>query len=328
MSNENKMMAIRVDNKKETCWSQVPKPLCADNEVLVEVHSTAVNRADLLQRDGKYPPPDGASSILGLEMAGIICYVGKHVQHWQEGDRVLSLLSGGGYAEFVAVPASHLISIPKTWDYNYAAAIPEVFLTAYVNLFLEANLLPGEIVIIHGGASGVGTAAIQLAVHSECQVIATAGSPKKISHCKKLGAEYGINYQTDDFSEIVTKKFGGADVVLDISGADYLKNNIDMLNTKGRLIFIAILSGSRAELDISQVLSKRLRLIGSTLRSRSDHEKTSIIDSFKNRFWPDLLEKKIKPVIDTIYPIQEIDKAHERLRTNSTIGKIVLEIRR
>ena len=274
------------------------------------------------------PPPTGASSILGLEMAGTICHVGKHVKNWYEGDRVMSLLSGGGYAEVVAVPASHLISIPKNWDFNYAAAIPEVFLTAYVNLFLEANLRPGETVIIHGGASGVGTAAIQLAVHSKCRVIATASSEKKISFCKELGAEYSINYQTEDFSQIVTKELGGADVILDISGADYLQGNIDTLKSNGRLIFIAILSGSIAQLDIAKVLGKRLRLIGSTLRSRSDQEKTSIIDTFKERFWPELLEEKIKPIIDTIYPIQEIDEAHERLRTNSTIGKIVVEIRK
>jgi len=322
------MMAIIVDSKKRLQWSRVPIPPCADHEVLVEVHSTAVNRADLLQREGKYPPPPGASPILGLEMAGIIYYVGKHVKNWRAGDRVLSLLSGGGYAEVVAIPASHLISMPVAWDYNYAAAIPEVFLTAYVNLFREANLQRCETVIIHGGASGVGTAAIQLAVHTECRVIATAGSEKKISFCKNLGAEHSINYNRSDFAQVVTKQFGGADVVLDISGADYLESNIDILKSKGRLIFIAILSGNRAEIDIGKVLSKRLRLIGSTLRSRSEEEKTSIINSFKEKFWPELLGKKIKPIIDTIYPIQNIDEAHERLRQNSTIGKIVIEIRK
>tara|TARA_B100001250_G_scaffold31176_1_gene25545 strand:+ start:6618 stop:7586 length:969 start_codon:yes stop_codon:yes gene_type:complete len=322
------MMAITVDNKKRLHWSLVPIPSCADHEVLVEVHSTAVNRADLLQREGKYPPPPKASSILGLEMAGIICHVGRHVKNWHVGDRVSSLLSGGGYAEVVAIPASHLISIPATWDFNYAAAIPEVFLTAYVNLFREANLQSFETVIIHGGASGVGTAAIQLAVQNECLVIATASSEKKISFCKKLGAECSINYNQNDFAQVVTKQFGGADVILDISGANYLERNIDTLKSKGRLIFIAILSGNRAELDIGKVLSNRLRLFGSTLRSRSDKEKANIINSFKERFWPELLEGKIKPIIDTIYPIQKIEEAHERLRTNSTIGKIVIEIRK
>jgi tumor protein p53-inducible protein 3 len=328
MSKHKEMMAILVDSNKEMWWSQVPPPHCADHEVLVEIHSTAVNRADLLQRNGKYPPPPGASSILGLEMAGTICHVGKHVTDWQEGDRVLSLLSGGGYAEIVAVPASHLISIPKNWDYNYAAAIPEVFLTAYINLFKEANLKANETVVIHGGASGVGTAAIQLAVHTKCQVIATAGSEEKISFCKELGADCSVNYHKSDFAQIVKNHYGGADVILDINGAAYLARNIDSLKFKGRLVFIAILSGDKANLNIGKVLSKRLHLVGSTLRNRSEEEKTRIVENFKERFWSELLEGKIKPVIDTIYPIEKINEAHERLRTNSTIGKVVIEIRK
>ncbi len=321
------MRAIVVDSSHQLSWQEVEDPTCAPHQVLVDIHASAVNRADLLQRVGQYPPPPGAPPYMGLEMAGTICQIGKNVCGWQVGDRVLALLSGGGYAERVAVPADHLIALPKEWDFTRGAAIPEVFLTAFVNLFSEAQLQAGETVLIHGGASGVGTAAIQLAREAGCRVIATAGTSAKIERCRALGAELAINYRTDDFAEAVQAHCEGVDVVLDISAADYLERNVCLLKRGGRLVFIALLSGPRATLDIGQVLGKRLHLIGSTLRGRSNAEKASITRAFSERFWPLILSGAIVPVIDTILPIERVDEAQQMLAENRTIGKVVLTVR-
>jgi len=321
------MKAIVVDEAQKLHWQEVEAPDCAADQVLVDIHASAVNRADLLQRAGHYPPPPGASPYMGLEMSGVISAIGQQVSNWKVGDRVLALLSGGGYAEQVVLPADHLLALPTDWDFTTGAAIPEVFLTAFVNLFLEAQLAPGEVVLVHGGASGVGTAAIQLARAAGARVLATAGTNAKTERCLQLGAELAVNYREHDFADAILDHCDGVDVVLDINAADYLDRNVRLLKHKGRLIFIALLSGNRAELDLGQVLGKRLRLVGSTLRSRPDSEKSAIINAFYERFWALITKGEIKPVIETIFPIEHTDQAQQMLAENRNIGKVILKVR-
>ncbi|RME97377.1 MAG: NAD(P)H-quinone oxidoreductase [Chloroflexi bacterium] len=325
------MKAIVVQTEQEghpLAWQDVPEPGYGPDEVLVKIHATALNRADLFQRAGNYPPPPGASEILGLEMAGEIAALGAEVTGWQVGDRVAALLPGGGYAELVNVPAGMLIPLPAAWTFEQGAALPEVFLTAYVNLFMEAALQPGESVLVHGGASGVGTAAIQLARQAGCRVFVTAGTEQKLSVCQSLGAELAINYKTTDFAEQIRAhtQGGGVDVILDMVGAGYLERNISLLNTRGRLVFIATLSGAKAQIDIRQLMGRRLRLIGSVLRARSLAEKVEIKDRFMAQFWKQFLDGTIRPVIDSVYPIRQANQAQEKMAQNQNIGKIVLRV--
>ncbi len=308
-------------------WTDVPAPKIAADEVLVDVFATALNRADLMQRAGKYPPPPGASDILGLEMAGKIAALGSDVSGWQVGDRVCALLPGGGYAEQVAVPADLLIPVPDDWTFAQAAAVPEVFLTAYVNLFMEAELQPGEKVLIHGGASGVGTAAIQLAHHAGGAVAITAGSDEKTAFCRQLGADVAINYRRDDFSAVVREKFGGVDVILDMVGANYFERNLQLLNTRGRIVFIAAMSGAHVEVNLWALLRRRLKLIGSVLRARSVAEKVAIKNAFMAQFWDAMQHGEIRPVIDAVFPISRAEEAHRRMAENKNIGKIILQVR-
>jgi len=308
-------------------WGEVPDPVPGPGEVLVEIRATAVNRADLLQRAGKYPPPPGAPPWLGLEMAGVVAQVGEGVQGWKKGDRVCALLAGGGYAEKVAVPQQLLVRLPADWDFVKAAAFPEVFYTAFVNLFMEAQLQPGEIALIHGGASGVGTAAIQLARQAGCRAVVTASTRAKWERCLELGAELAIDYTAGDFAEAIRERLGGVDVVLDIAGGAYLERNLKVLNPRGRLVFIALLGGATAPIDLGVVMRKRLRLIGSVLRSRSLEEKTGIVRQFAARFWPLMEEGRIGPVIDTVLPIARAAEAHQILAENRNIGKVVLTVR-
>ena len=323
------MKAIVVDENSpdhSLQWQEVPEPEIGPEEVLVDVHATAVNRADLLQRAGSYPPPPGAPPYLGLEMAGIVAAAGAQAGGWNPGDRVCALLSGGGYAEQVAVPHSLLLRLPADWDFPRAAAVPEVFLTAYVNLFMEGCLQKGETVLIHGGGSGVGTAAVQLAAHAGCRVLVTAGTSAKLARCLELGAEFGTNYRERDFADAILEQTDGVDVVLDIAGATYLEPNLRLLRTKGRLVLIALLTGPRTEIDLSAVLMKRLRLIGSLLRSRPVSEKTEIVRAFKKQFWSHLEDGRIQPVIDTILPITRVEEGHQILEQNRNIGKVVLTV--
>jgi len=308
-------------------WREAPDPTCGPGEVLVDVHATAVNRADLLQRVGQYPPPPGAPPYLGLEMAGIIAAVGADAGRWKPGDRVCALLAGGGYAEQVAVPQEQLMRLPDGWDFTCGAAIPEAFLTAHVNLFMEAQLRPDETVLVHGGGSGVGTAAVQLARQAGCRVLATAGNDAKIARCLELGAEFGVNYREQEFADAILARADGVDVILDIAGAGYLESNLRLLKTKGRLVFIALLTGREARIDLGTVLGKRLRLIGSLLRSRSVAEKGEIVRDFSRRFWPLLESGRIGPVIDTVLPIVRAAEAHRILEENRNIGKVVLVVR-
>jgi tumor protein p53-inducible protein 3 len=326
------MNAIHVDATqpdRPLVWRETPDPVVGPDEVLVEIHATALNRADLLQRAGNYPPPPGAPDILGLEMAGVISAMGDEVYEWQMGARVCALLPGGGYAEKVVVPQAMLMPIPQGWSFEQAAALPEVYLTAFVNLYMEANLQPGETVLVHGGASGVGTAAIQLLRTTGNPVIVTAGSAEKCAACMEIGANLAINYQEADFVDKVKEFTGGAgvDVILDMVGANYFQRNLSLLRLKGRLVFIATLGGGQTELNIGALMGRRLRLIGSVLRSRALAEKVEIKERFMDLFWNHLEAGTIQPVIDSVYPVAQATEAQAHMAENRNIGKIVLQVR-
>ncbi|MGD8256410.1 MAG: NAD(P)H-quinone oxidoreductase [Desulfobacterales bacterium] len=325
------MKAIVVKQEKTRpflIWEDVPDIRCNSEEVLVDVKATAVNRADLLQAQGLYPPPPGESEILGLEMAGIVSAIGDGVEGWQPGDRVLSLLAGGGYAEQAAVHHHMLIRLPDDWSFTQGAAVPEVWLTAFVNLFWEGKLKAEETVLIHAGASGVGTAAIQMAREIESFVCATAGSEPKLSRCRDLGATVAVNYKEQDFLEEVLNrtKGKGVDVILDPVGGSYLERNLKLLNENGRLVNIGLLGGASAELNLGLVLGKSLRIIGSRLRSRPLPEKIDITQAFKKQFWSLLEDGTLQPVVDRVFPIQEAQNAHHFVQQNKNIGKVVLEV--
>ena len=326
------MKAIVVQGDKQNpvlVWETVPDMDFGPDEVLVNVRATAVNRADLLQARGGYAPPAGASEILGLEMAGVIAAVGEDVEEWQVGDRVCALLPGGGYAEQVAVPAGMLLRLPRRWSFAMGTAVPEVWYTAYVNLFLEGDLAAGETVLIHAGASGVGTAAIQLANAAEATVFVTAGTDDKLLACRKLGAELAINYKQEDFLEkvLAATQDQGVDLILDPVGGSYLGRNVRALKRYGRLVNIGQLGGSHGEMDMGQVLGKRLRIIGSTLRSRPPAEKVKITEQFQAGYWPLLRSGELKPVIDTVFPIEQAQEAHAYVAQNKNIGKVILAVR-
>ena len=323
------MRAIYVRDDGSLVWQVAPDPVAGPRDVLVDVVATAQNRADLAQRMGRYPPPPGASEILGLEMSGIVREVGAEVDAWSAGDRVCALLPGGGYAESVAVPEAMVMPVPRGWSMSEAAAMPEVYYTSFLNLFLEASLSEGETVLIHGGASGVGTAAIQLARTAGCTVFATAGQPQKVQVCRELGAALAVNYRERDFAEAVREEAGrdSVDVILDIVGAPYFERNVDLLATDGRLVFLATLGGSEAVLDIRTLMAKRAMLKGSTLRARPLPEKVRIRDAFMERFWGALEDGRVRPVIDRVIPIQEVEGGHAAMRNDENIGKIVLQVR-
>jgi tumor protein p53-inducible protein 3 len=310
-------------------WQEMPDPICGADDVLVDVHATALNRADLLQRAGNYPPPPGAPETLGLEMAGVVAAVGSHVRNCHVGDRVCALLPGGGYAEKVVIHHSQLIPMPSDWTFEEAAALPEAYLTAFVNLFLEARLQPGEIVLVHGGASGVGTAAIQILHNLGHKVIVTVGSDEKAEACRALGAVLAINYRSENFVEAVNAFTGGqgVDVIMDMVGASYFDQNFGVLKVRGRIVFIATLGGNQINLDIGKLMRKRARLIGSVLRPRTINEKQEIKDAFMNRCWHLIQRGALRPVIDTTFPIAEANAAHARMASNENIGKIVLKVR-
>jgi putative PIG3 family NAD(P)H quinone oxidoreductase len=309
-------------------WKDVPDVANAAEEVLVDIKATAVNRADLLQAQGLYPPPAGESEILGLEMCGVISAVGDAAEGWQVGDRVLGLLSGGGYAQQVAVHPQMLIRLPDSWSFAQGAAIPEVWLTAFSNLFLEGALQSGEKVLIHAGASGVGTAGIQMARDAGADVFVTAGTAAKLDKCRELGASLAVNYKEQDFAkEIMGITEGrGVDLILDPVGAAYLAQNLNLLRVNGRLVNIGLLGGSTAEINLGAVLGKSLRIIGSRLRARPLTQKILFTREFRDRFWQKLEEGKLKPVIDKVFPIEKAQAAHAYVRGNRNIGKVILEV--
>ena len=322
------MKAVVVNEDKSLSWQEVSDPVCAPGEVLVAVHYTALNRADLMQRAGNYPVPAGASEVLGLELSGVVLET-NGPSAWRPGDRVCALLSGGGYAERACVPERLLMPIPKDWTLAEAAGMPEVFYTAFLNLFLEAGLKGGERVLVHGGASGVGTAAIQLAREAGCEVFATAGTSEKVARCRELGANTAVNYREQDFAEVVAEKTNGegVDVILDMVGADYFERNLSSLATGGRLVFISSLSGSKTELDIRKLMAKRASIKGSTLRARPLEEKVALKEAFTQQFWEALERGRVKPVVDRVFGVQDAEAAHAYMQGNKNIGKLLLEVR-
>lgn len=306
--------------------ADAPDPQPAPGEVLVAVHATAVNRADLLQRRGAYPPPPGASPILGLELAG---EVAQDTGGWRAGDRVMAVVTGGGYAEQAAVPEGMLLPVPAGMSWEQAAAIPEAFLTAYLNLFTLGRLAPGESVLIHAGASGVGTAAIQLARAAGAAVIVTAGSDEKLALCRELGAEVLINYRNESFAERVAAATGGRGVnlMLDFVGAPYWEGNLASLAVGGRLMLIGFLGGSRGQLDLGPVMTKSLTVGGTTLRRTPLERKVALTRDFADFALQRLERGELRPVIDSVLPLEQAAEAHRRAEANRTAGKLVLRIR-
>lgn len=320
------MHAIVVDSDSGNSlhWVEVPTPTPRPGEALIRVHATAVNRADLLQRAGRYPVPPGVTTVMGLECAGIVEAVGDGVDAAWIGRRVASLLSGGGYAQFAVAPVEHLLQLPDAMPFEVAGAIPEVFLTAFLNLRVEGALQPGEHVLVHAAASGVGTAALQICRELGCPVIATASSGK-LAALGALGATTVVDRASQSFREVVASATPhGADVILDPVGGAYLPDNLAALAPRGRLVVIGLLGGATAELDIAALLRRRLRVIGSVLRPRSDAEKSAIIARFRDETWPLLCDGRIAPIIDSVLPIAAVEQAHDLLRSNTTTGKVVL----
>jgi putative PIG3 family NAD(P)H quinone oxidoreductase len=325
------MKAIVVNNSDEEpilSWEDVPDITHRPEEVLVDIKATAVNRADLLQAQGFYPPPRGESEILGLEMCGVITGVGDAVDGWQVGDRVMGLLAGGGYAQQVAVHPQMLIRLADNWSFAQGAAIPEAWLTAFSNLFLEGALQSGEKVMIHAGGSGVGTAGIQLACAAGATVYVTAGANAKLEKCREFGASLAVNYKEQDFFKAAMDQSEGegVDLILDPVGAAYLTQNLNLLRENGRLVNIGLLGGMTTEINLGTLLGKGLRIIGTRLRARPLTEKIRITAEFEKRFWPMLAEGKLQPVIDRVFPIEEAQAAHSHVRQNQNIGKVVLEM--
>jgi putative PIG3 family NAD(P)H quinone oxidoreductase len=303
-----------------------------NGEVLIEISCAGVNRADLLQAAGNYPPPPGASEVLGLEVSGRIAALGADVSKWRVGQEVCALLSGGGYAEYVTVPAGQVMPVPAGVSLHDAAALPEVACTVWSNLVMAAHLTPGEVLLVHGGSSGVGTHAIQVAKERGCVVAVTAGSTEKLDLCRELGADILINYRDEDFVERLRKATDGAgvDVILDIMGAAYLDRNLDALATDGRLVIIGMQGGIKGELNIGKLVGKRLAVIGTALRGRpvdGPHGKSAIVDAVVESVWPMIADGDVRPVIGARFPIAEVDEAHRALASGDVSGKVLLTVR-
>ncbi|MDK3257179.1 NAD(P)H-quinone oxidoreductase [Blastococcus capsensis] len=310
-------------------WTEVADPVCGPGEVVVDVVATAVNRADLLQRQGFYAPPRGTSEILGLECSGIVSEVGDGVTEWARGDEVCALLAGGGYAERVAVPAEQLLPRPAGVELATAAALPEVACTVWSNAFLLAGLERGDNFLVHGGSSGIGTMAIQLAARAGARVFTTAGSAAKLAVCRELGAEVAINYRDEDFVERVREATDGrgADVVLDNMGAKYLSRNVDALADGGRLVIIGMQGGSKAELDINALLRKRGSVHATALRSRpvrGPGGKAEIVAAVRHDVWPDVERGVVRPIVDRRLPMSQAAEAHRVVAASEHIGKVLL----
>ena len=305
-----------------------PLPSPGPGEILVRVAAAGVNRPDVLQRQGGYPPPKGASDIPGLEIAGTVVALGEGASRWQEGDEVCALVAGGGYAEYCAVPEPQALPVPGGLDLVRAAALPETFFTVWTNVFERGRLTKGETFLVHGGSSGIGTTAIQLASAFRARVFATAGNTLKCQACEKLGAEKAINYREEDFVSAIQKATGGrgVDVILDMVGGDYMERNIFLLATDGRLVNIAFLKGSKVEVNFLPVMLKRLTLTGSTLRPRSVKEKGAIARALEEKVWPLIAAGRISPVIEGRFPLTRAADAHRLMETSAHIGKIVLVI--
>ena len=301
-----------------------PVPQLNGGELLVKVAAAGVNRADCMQRRGDYPPPPGASEILGLEVSGTVAALGEGVSGWQVGDPVCALLAGGGYAEYCAVPAPQCRPVPAGVDLVDAAALPEVALTVWTNVFERGGLMPGETLLVHGGSSGIGTMAIQLASALGATVFVTAGSTEKCDACEALGAARAFNYREVDFVEAVRSVAGGVDVVLDMVGGPYLDSNLDLLNLDGRLVIIALMGGARAEINLATLMRRRLIVTGTTLRARTIEEKGAVVDAVRARVWPLVESGRVRPVIHRRLRWSEAADAHRVMEASTHIGKLLL----
>jgi len=301
-----------------------PKP----GEVLIRVAAAGVNRPDCLQRAGSYAPPPGASDLPGLEVSGTIVRVGEGVTQWKEGDQVCALTPGGGYAQFCATPAGHCLPIPRAWNMIQAAGLPETCFTVWINVFERAHLTPGETLLVQGGSSGIGVTAIQLAHAMGNRVFATAGTPEKCQACVDLGAERAINYRNEDFVEVVQQLTAGqgVDVILDMVAGDYVARELASLREDGRLSIIALLGGSKAQIDLNQVLRRRLTITASTLRPRSIEFKTTIATALRTKVWPLIEAGKFKPVVFRTFTLAEAAQAHALMESGAHIGKLILDV--
>ncbi|KZS67520.1 NAD(P)H-quinone oxidoreductase [Mycobacterium kansasii] len=323
------MRAIVAESADQLVWQDVPDVCAGPGEVLVKVAAAGVNRADVLQAAGKYPPPPGASEIIGMEVSGTVASVGADVTDWSAGQEVCALLAGGGYAEYVAVPAGQVMPLPPKVGRVDAAALPEVAATVWSNLVMTAHLSPGQLLLIHGGASGIGTHAIQVARALGARVAVTAGTPEKLELCRNLGAQITINYHDEDFVARLNEESPGADVILDIMGAAYLDRNIDALATDGQLVVIGMQGGVKAELNLGKLLTKRARIIGTTLRARpvtGPNGKSAIVQAVTASVWPMIANERVRPIIGTRLPIQQAARAHQLMLSGKTYGKILLTV--
>ncbi len=308
--------------------SNVSSPKPTETQLVVDVEATALNRADLIQRRGGYPPPPGESEILGLEIAGTVAGIGSAVKEFNKNDRVFGLVGGGGYAEQVVIDYRMAMSIPDKWSFEEAAAVPEVFFTANENIFTLGQLTSGETILIHAGGSGVGTAGIQIAKHAGARVFVTAGTSEKIEKCMTLGATAGINYKQSDFVAEIEQltEAQGVDVVLDFVGAPYFNRNLQILKINGRLLQVGLMGGSATEIDLGTIMRNRLKVIGSVMRPQSLQEKIAITQRFVDRWLPELKKGTLRPVIDKVFPLVQAREAHEYMEANRNFGKIILRV--
>jgi putative PIG3 family NAD(P)H quinone oxidoreductase len=323
------MRAIVAESSDQLSWQEVPDAAAGPGEVLIKVAAAGVNRADVLQAAGKYPPPPGTSEIIGMEVSGAVTELGSGVTGWAVGQEVCALLAGGGYAEYVAVPAGQVMPIPQGIDLVDAAGLPEVACTVWSNLVMTAHLGAGQLLLMHGGASGIGTHAIQIARALGARVAVTAGSAEKLQSCRDLGAEIMINYRDEDFVARLKDETDGADVIFDIMGASYLDRNIDALTTDGQLVIIGMQGGVKGELNVAKLLAKRARVIGTTLRGRpvsGPNSKGEIVAAVTASVWPMIADGRVKPCIGARLPIQQAGEAHKMLAAGQVHGKIVLTV--
>jgi len=321
------MLAIEINNHHLQSTDRAI-PQISKNEVLIKVAAAGINRPDIMQRQGLYPPPKDASDIPGLEISGTIIKIGSKVTHLKEGDKVCALVTGGGYAEYCTADADLCLPFPSNYDFVQAAALPETFFTVWSNLFDRAKLTKGETLLIHGGSSGIGTTAIQLAKAFSANVIITAGTDEKCDFCTKLGADTAINYKTQDFVSEIKRltQDQGVDVILDIIGGDYFPRNLKCMNFDGRLVQIAIQNGPKSEVNLLPIMLKRLTITGSTLRARSNPFKSEIAKQLLTKVWPLLESGKIEPIISTTFALKDADKAHQLMESSQHIGKIILTV--
>jgi NADPH2:quinone reductase len=303
---------------------EIPNP--KSGEVLIKVFAAGVNRADILQRKGKYPAPEGASDILGLEVAGEITKIGEDVSGWKVGDKVCALLEGGGYADYALAHYTQVLPIPANLDYIQAAALPEACFTVWSNLFFHAKMRAGESLLVHGGTSGIGIMAVRTAQAFGIKCFATAGSDEKCNFLRDLGVDLAINYKTQDFVDMIAEQTGGVDVVLDMVGGDYFQKNLSVLAYGGRLVCISFLQGAKAEVNFTPILIKNLTIMGTTLRNKQQKFKADIAIDLKNKVWPFIENGSIKPVIDSVLSLEDANKAHDLMQSSQHIGKIVLKL--